>query len=57
MKCLFTLTRLKSGMEQIEFAKILGCTQGTISKIEKTEAAPSAVLYVKLLRNFDLKGI
>lgn len=59
LKFLFKLTRLRSGLDQAQFAARLGVTQSAISKIEAEvkSMVPSAILYLTLLREFSLEGL
>lgn len=51
----FANARFITGMNQIQMANALGCTQGTISKIEKGEMKPDLSLYMDLIFIFKLK--
>lgn len=57
LRNLFIDTRIKNDLNQIEFAKRLGVSQGTISKIECGKATVSSYAYIKILREFELEGL
>jgi DNA-binding XRE family transcriptional regulator len=46
----FVWLRANSGLNQTMFAQKIGCTQGTISKIESGEMIPSATLLINLFK-------
>lgn len=52
---LFRAIRKFNGLYQADFAKILGVTQGTISKIESGLLGPELILWFKLLKVFKIK--
>jgi DNA-binding XRE family transcriptional regulator len=51
---LFKATRKFHGLLQAEFAKILGVTQGSISKIEAGTMNPDLGVWFRLLRSFEI---
>lgn len=53
MKELFKITRKTLGLNQIEFSKKIGCTQGALSKIESGKMEPSVYLYLRLTEIFE----
>jgi DNA-binding XRE family transcriptional regulator len=53
----FVWFRAISGLNQTMFAQKIGCTQGTISKIESGEMIPSAILLIKLFGEFREEGL
>ncbi|NOT78681.1 MAG: helix-turn-helix transcriptional regulator [Bacteriovoracaceae bacterium] len=52
---LFRAIRKFNGLYQADFAKMLGVTQGTISKIESGLLSPELILWFKFLKVFNIK--
>ena len=51
---IFRAARKTSGMNQKEFTKALGITQGTVSKLENASLGPDDVLWYQFCMSFDL---
>lgn len=51
---IFKEAREKSGLDQTQFAKSLGMSQGSISKIERGAMWPSIESYVALKREYKV---
>lgn len=51
---IFKTVRKAKGLRQVEMAKRLGCTQGTISKIESGSMKPEVDVYITFLKTFDI---
>ena len=55
MASVFFQVRIQRNAKQTDFAKSLGITQGTISKIESGKMAPDVFTYLKFSRQFGVE--
>ena len=49
---LLVVTRLKQGMQQKDFAKVLGITQSTLCKYERNQAIPNLKFFEKIVQEY-----
>jgi len=54
---LLKVIRLRYGMNQIEFSKVLGISQSTYNKYEKNKAVPNLKLFEKLLQEHKFPAL
>lgn len=57
IKRMVKLLRFESGLDQINFSKLMGCTQGTLSKIESGILEISAIQYRHLSKVFNISEL
>lgn len=55
MASVFFQVRIQRNAKQTEFAKCLGVTQGTISKIESGKMTPDVFTYIRFSRQFGVE--
>lgn len=55
MGSLFLQVRTQRNLKQVDFAKVIGVTQGAVSKIEAGQLSPDVFTYLKFSRQFGVE--